>query len=58
MKEFGKAKIFLYNQAKIPDVDHDELERMKTELRERREDEKEMLEEIKTLNAQVAAFNA
>lgn len=57
MKEFGKAKIYLYNQKNIPEVDKDELEAMKTEFREKKEQEVELQDSIKSLNSKIAFFN-
>lgn len=57
MKEFGKAKIYLYNQKNIPEVDKSELEEMKTNFREKREEETVLLDAIKALNTKVAFFN-
>lgn len=60
MKEFGKARVYLLNQANIPTVDEKEMEKLKNDLAKAKKEHaayeleaKEMRAQLKELEAQL-----
>ena len=49
-KEFGKAKVYLFNQQNIPQIDAEDMDKLKKELAKAKQDHDAAKEEVKEMN--------